>query len=448
MVHARNVKPPFACAKLTGIDEASVKSLPGFIKVVSKGNYVAVVCEREEQAIRAARQLKTTWEKPATAPFPPSEDLFEYMRSGDAHVARANPIGGGQSRRGIRGRGQGHRSRVRSALPGTHGLRRRARHGRPVERPDDRLLQRHEVLRHAQRCRARFSGCRGIQVRVVWMQGPQGYGRTAAEDAGCEAAWIARETRPAGPHAVDAGRGDGVGHQGPGVPGQDARRAGCRRAVWWRYDYNARSCDYNHVGYNEPDTVLIAQLMGSRRARPAGGQLRHAFGHVRDSQSPDGGRGRRPAARLGNAAAHRQSARSERSAVDVRRRIVHRRTGGGGESRSVGIPHEAARGRRLPTTAASGARAPSPSSRRPPRLTAGIARPSPKPLGSGNILTGRGIAYSFRGQTMVGADRRSRSESPDRSRLGEAARVRARLRSGGQSREPAARRRVRHAARR
>jgi CO/xanthine dehydrogenase Mo-binding subunit len=28
-------------------------------------------------------------------------------------------------------------------------------------------------------------------------------------------------------------------------------------------------------------------------------------------------------------------------------------------------------------------------------------RPSPKPLGKGNILTGRGIAYSFRGQTVV-----------------------------------------------
>src|SRR5882724_7875522 len=81
MVHARNVKPPFACAKLTGIDESSVKSLPGFIKVMSKGNYVAVVCEREEQAVRAARQLKTTWEKPATAPFPASENLFDYMRA-------------------------------------------------------------------------------------------------------------------------------------------------------------------------------------------------------------------------------------------------------------------------------------------------------------------------------------------------------------------------------
>lgn len=94
MVHARNVKPPFACAKLTGIDESSVKDVPGFIKVVSKGNYVAVVCEREEQAIRAARQLKTTWQKPSTAPFPASEDLFNYMR-GATPISDVRPGGGG-----------------------------------------------------------------------------------------------------------------------------------------------------------------------------------------------------------------------------------------------------------------------------------------------------------------------------------------------------------------
>src|SRR5262249_15946206 len=81
MVHARNVKPPLAGAKLVSIDESSVRGTPGFIKVVSKGNYVAVVCEREEQAIAAARQLKVNWEKPATSPFPASEDLFKYMRS-------------------------------------------------------------------------------------------------------------------------------------------------------------------------------------------------------------------------------------------------------------------------------------------------------------------------------------------------------------------------------
>src|SRR5207247_3111870 len=81
MVHARNVKPPVAGAKLVSIDESSVRSLPGFIKVVNKGNYVAVVCEREEQAINASKQLKVNWEKPAAAPFPSSEELYKYMRN-------------------------------------------------------------------------------------------------------------------------------------------------------------------------------------------------------------------------------------------------------------------------------------------------------------------------------------------------------------------------------
>ena len=90
MVHARNVKPPMAGAKLVSIDESSVRSVPGFIKVVSKGNYVAVVCEREEQAVRAAQQLKVNWQKPATAPFPSSEDLYKYMRSATP-VSNPNP---------------------------------------------------------------------------------------------------------------------------------------------------------------------------------------------------------------------------------------------------------------------------------------------------------------------------------------------------------------------
>src|SRR5207245_9065500 len=64
MVHARNVKPPVAGAKLISIDESSVKSLPGFIKVVSKGNYVAVVCERDEQGSTRCRQRKVKREMP------------------------------------------------------------------------------------------------------------------------------------------------------------------------------------------------------------------------------------------------------------------------------------------------------------------------------------------------------------------------------------------------
>ena len=33
-------------------------------------------------------------------------------------------------------------------------------------------------------------------------------------------------------------------------------------------EYDARSVDHNHLGYNEFDTVLIAQLTGQRKATP------------------------------------------------------------------------------------------------------------------------------------------------------------------------------------
>ena len=44
-----------AGASLVRIDDSSVANMPGFIRVVSRGNYVAVVCEREEQAFQSAR---------------------------------------------------------------------------------------------------------------------------------------------------------------------------------------------------------------------------------------------------------------------------------------------------------------------------------------------------------------------------------------------------------
>src|SRR3954462_5403409 len=91
MVHARNVKPPLAGATLVSVDESSVRNLPGFVKLVRNGNYLAVVCEREEQAIAAARGLRANWQEPAAAPFPASENLHTFMRAA-APASTANPV--------------------------------------------------------------------------------------------------------------------------------------------------------------------------------------------------------------------------------------------------------------------------------------------------------------------------------------------------------------------
>ncbi len=187
---------------------------------------------------------------------------------------------------------------------------------------------------------AQFLGMPREQVRVVWMEGPQGYGRTAADDAGFEAAYLAKEIGR--PVRMQWMRHEETAWDTKGPAFTFKMRGGLdAQGNLIAFDYNAQAADYNHLGYNEADTVLIAQLMGTRRATPAAWQRGHAFGHVRHSEQAHGHTGREPAPRVGDAASHRKPARSQRSTVDLRRRIVHRRNGGRGEGRPGRVPHEA-----------------------------------------------------------------------------------------------------------
>ena len=320
MVHARNVKPPVAGATLVSIDESSVQGVPGFIKVVSKGNYVAVVCEREEQAIRAARQLKVNWQKPATAPFPTSDDLFTYMRARDAHRRARPPTVVGNPDAALTGAATVVEAEYDVPFQGHTVDRPGARAGRSVERSDDDLLERHEVVRPAQRRRRSSSSMPRDRVRVVWMEGPQALRPHGGRRCRLRGGVPGEGARPAGARAVDAARRDGVGHQGPGVTPCKMRGGLDAQGNLVALDYDARAADYNHLGYNEPDTVLIAQLTDQRKATPARGGAVHA----RPTCTPIPNRRMAthvvsPAAGVGNAASHRQPARSERPAGDVRR---------------------------------------------------------------------------------------------------------------------------------
>jgi nicotinate dehydrogenase subunit B len=461
MVHARNVKPPFACAKLTGIDESPVKSLPGFIKVVSKGNYVAVVCEREEQAIRAARQLKTTWEKPSTSPFPASEDLFKYMRATTpvaipASASRTPSEGDAEKRsQGSKPTVEGD-SEIRNTAsrpaaagnPGTHiPASRPPAAGDPemrapvaapmvVGNPDAAFSGAAKIIEaeyeipfqghtafagaHAladpsngqmtiytndmksygmRRGVATFLGMPHDSVRVIWMMGPQGFGRSAAEDAAFEAAWIAREIGR--PVRIQWMRDEETAWDTKS-PAFLVKMRGALDSDGnlVAYDYNARSCDYNHVGYNEPDTVLIAQLMGARRAKPGAGSAAmpsdmYAIpnrklvgevvglptvwetplrtGNLRDPNGPQ------PTFAT-ESFIDEAAAAAKADPLDFRLKMLGASTnddGGFRRARSLAVLKAAADAYHWES------------------------RPSPKPIGKGNILTGRGVAYSFRGQTVV-----------------------------------------------
>jgi CO/xanthine dehydrogenase Mo-binding subunit len=108
MLHGRVVRPPYAGhdsgafvgTSLIDVDRASVADVPGLVAVVAIGDFVGVVAEREEHAIRAARQLRVTWRPhpalpPLDAPAAAIASAPAWRRllldEGDVDAARAQP---------------------------------------------------------------------------------------------------------------------------------------------------------------------------------------------------------------------------------------------------------------------------------------------------------------------------------------------------------------------
>ncbi len=81
MAHARVVRPPSYGARLKSLDSSTIQTMPGFVKVVRDGSFIAVVAEGEFQAIAAMRALgrAATWDEPAT--LSPQADIYAELKS-------------------------------------------------------------------------------------------------------------------------------------------------------------------------------------------------------------------------------------------------------------------------------------------------------------------------------------------------------------------------------
>ena len=397
MVHARNVKPPFAGATLVSIDESSVRGIPGFIKVVSKANYVAVVCEREEQAIRAARQLKVNWRKPTTAPFPTSEDLFKYMRAAAPTVSgKPNIVGNPEP--ALAGAARVVEAEYDVPFQGHTALG--PAHATADPSNDQLTIYSNDMKSYGLRNGvAQFLEMPRDRVRVVWMDGSQAYGRTAADDAGFEAAFLAKEIGR--PVRVQWMRQEETSWDTKGPAYAMRLRGGLdAEGNLVALDYDARAADHNHLGYNEHDTVLIAQLAGMQRREPARGrastpsdmyaipnrrQTTHVValplvwetplrtGNLRDPDGPQ-------VTFASESFIDELAAAAKADPVEFRLRLLAAGTSddsGFKRARSIACIKAAA------------------------EKYGWDARPSPGPRSNGAVLTGRGIAYAYRNQTVV-----------------------------------------------
>ena len=190
MVHARIVRPP-AGAKLVKISGFK-KKVAGVIAVKPLGrDAVAVFAEREEQAIKAAAELRVTWSKPTTAPFSTTTEVYNYIRAAkprsnttsgivgnvDAAIAKAAKVVEAEYLWPF----QSHSSMAPAMATADY-------------RPDGTVTvwsgtqKSHQV----QQGTAQLLGIPMASVRVIWVQGAGTYGRNDADDAALEAAYLSK----------------------------------------------------------------------------------------------------------------------------------------------------------------------------------------------------------------------------------------------------------------
>jgi CO/xanthine dehydrogenase Mo-binding subunit len=92
MVHARMIRPPVAGATIVSVDESSLKGIPG-ARVVRENNFLAVVADKEWDAIKAMRQLKVQWSD-AKPPFGDQAALYDHIRKAPVRKREdSKPVG-------------------------------------------------------------------------------------------------------------------------------------------------------------------------------------------------------------------------------------------------------------------------------------------------------------------------------------------------------------------
>jgi len=79
MLYGAVVRPPETGATLVAVNERSVASVPGIVKVVVKNNFVGIVAEKPWYALQAAAKLEATWNN--VKPLPDHGRFYDFLRA-------------------------------------------------------------------------------------------------------------------------------------------------------------------------------------------------------------------------------------------------------------------------------------------------------------------------------------------------------------------------------
>ncbi|MEJ8826115.1 molybdopterin cofactor-binding domain-containing protein [Variovorax humicola] len=187
MLHARMVHPAAAGATLESWDDAPCKSIPGYVRAVRQGDFLAVVATDEWAAVRASTTIAARWSE--WAGLPDDTRLVDYQRK--AKVDRIQVL----QRTGNSSAGTGSPGRQLQAtydFPlNTHGSI--GPSCAVADFKDGRLTvwTPSQAAHLLQKQLATMLALAPEQVRCIYVEGAGCYGRNGSDDCTSEAALIA-----------------------------------------------------------------------------------------------------------------------------------------------------------------------------------------------------------------------------------------------------------------
>ena len=195
MVHGRVVRPPDYTSRLVSVDESAAHQVPGVIRVVRDGSFLAAIAEREEQAVQAMEALQRAAVWAPGAGLPSQETLFDDMthQLGQAFlVVDGTPVDGPITP--IEAPAEAAQTLSATYYRPYHMHASLGPSAAVAQWVDDKLT----VWTHSQGVyplRAALVQVLGIpedDIHTIHMDGPGCYGHNGADDAALDAALLAR----------------------------------------------------------------------------------------------------------------------------------------------------------------------------------------------------------------------------------------------------------------
>jgi len=259
MLHARMIRPPNAGCGPQAVDESSIKHIPG-ARVVREKDVIAVVAEREWDAVRAAEALKVTWE-PACQPFPPMEKLHAHIRQAKV-IGNETPINKGDVDAALKGARRVIEAEYEWPLQ-SHASMGPACAVADVRADGATLLTGSQKPHYGRNGMAKLIGMAPEKIHASWIPGPGSYGRNDAGDATMDAALISKLTGR--PVRLQYMRHDGIAWDPKGPAAVFRARAGLdAQGNVIAYDFFGKGFSRQDVVQteNDPKDSLAGQMTG------------------------------------------------------------------------------------------------------------------------------------------------------------------------------------------